>query len=223
MIGYKYCAALDVGSERDRSALSVIARREVYDQRQPAPKEQNSPQNVISSYDLVFLHRFDLKTPYHVIREKCVEVLSHGNLIGNSHFVVDATGVGNPVVKAVLYDLAPISIIITSGHHPTPKEDGGYSVPKRDLVTTMQSVFQTGRIRIAKNLEFLEQLQKEVLGFKMKSRDGRQFGAETESTHDDLVMSLAIGLWYMERLYGYSMAAEDLLEQIPYDPFESYS
>ncbi len=225
MTGFAYIVSLDVGSERDPAAISVLQRREVLAPGQAPPRRgEVRPEMVIPSYDLRYLDRAELKTPYQELFRRVETLLLLPDLRGNSHFVLDATGAGMPVVQ-IMQDLAPIPIVITAGHSSNPRSEGGHSVPKRDLITSLQSVLQSRRLRIAKGVKHLEQLQKEIVGFKMKqSSTGYQsFESATESIHDDLVMSLAIGVWYMEYLYGYRSSVEDLVKADHYDPFEAYA
>ena len=215
----KYCLALDVGSERDHSVLTLLSRN-VNVTMTPNGEETHLP-----SYDLPFLERFPLRTPYEVILNRTKEVM-HNPLLSTKGCVllIDATGVGNPVVQ-MFQELGPIAVVISSGHVVNALANGGYSVPKRDLVTSLQAVMQSRRLRIASGLKDIEKLKKEILGFKMKppTRTGHiQFEAESETTHDDIVMSLAMGIWYLEKLFGYKIP-ENLVEPEHYDPLEAYS
>lgn len=223
MTGLQYCMSLDVGSEQDPSALSVLSRREMEIPGAASDGQGGRVKGTISAYDLVHLERFELRTPYEEIHDRCGSILHNPKLIGDVHFVIDATGVGNPIAQ-MMYALGPIPIVITSGNQVNERDNGGYNVPKRDVVTVTQSVFQSGRIRIGAGLQHIEQLKRELLGFKPKPQKSGRFGyeAETESTHDDLVMSIAIAIWYMERLYGYVIPATEMLERPQYDPFEAY-
>lgn len=215
----RFCLSLDVGSERDHSVLSLIDKKTQYS-RSPEGEEMQLP-----TYDLPFLERFQLRTPYEVIRQR-TEAILHNPMLSTQgcHLLIDATGVGNPVVQ-MFQDLSPIPVVITSGSTVNALGSGGYSVPKRDIVTSLQAVMQSRRLRIAAGLQDIEQLKKEILGFKMRPPSARgyiAFESDTESTHDDIVMSLAINIWYLERMYGYKIPAA-LSELQAYDPLVAYS
>lgn len=215
----RFCLSLDVGSERDHSVLTLLDRKAQYS-RGPDGEEMQLP-----TYDLPFLERFQLRTPYEVIKNRTAEIL-HNPLLSTKgcHLLIDATGVGNPVVQ-MFQELAPIPVVISSGTSVNALGAGGYSVPKRDIVTSLQAVMQSRRLRIAAGLQDIEQLKKEILGFKMRPPTARghiAFESDTESTHDDIVMSLAVAVWYLERLYGYKIPA-GIEEVAAYDPLVAYS
>jgi len=215
----RFCLSLDVGSERDHSVLTLLDRKTQYS-RGPSGEEINLP-----TYDLPFLERFKLRTPYEQIFNRTQEVM-HNPLLSTKgcQLLIDATGVGNPIVQ-MFRKLGPIPIVISAGAVVNALSSGGYSVPKRDIVTSLQAVMQSRRIRIASGLEDIEQLKKEILGFKMRpptSRGYIAFESDTEATHDDIVMSLAVAVWYLEKLYGYKIPA-GIGDQESYDPLEIYA
>ena len=85
-----------------------------------------------------------------------------------SQLVVDATGVGRPVVELLeRAGLSPISITITGGDVVT-SEGYGYRVPKRDLISAAQVLLQTERLAIAKGLPQVQVLVEELLAFRVK-------------------------------------------------------
>lgn len=115
--------------------------------------------------------------------------------------VVDATGVGRPVVD--MFDRAkldPIAITITGGDTMT-RDGGSFRVPKRDLVGVVAVLLQTERIKFAAGLPAVPQLVQEFLAFRVKidpltSHDS--YGAWREGAHDDLVLAVAVAAWYGE-------------------------
>ncbi len=74
--------------------------------------------------------------------------------------------------------------------------------PKRDLVAKVQSLLQTGALKIAETLALADVLTSELLAFRAKiSRAGRDtYEAWRESDHDDLVLALALACWYKKPL-----------------------
>lgn len=120
----------------------------------------------------------------------------------NYKLVIDATGVGRPVCD--MFSAAGMSFVavtITGGNVTIAKPDGSYHVCKTDLVSVMQSLLQSGRIKFAKALPEVEVLQKELLNFQVKVTDAAnaQFGTWREGAHDDMVLSVALAAWYGER------------------------
>ena len=117
---------------------------------------------------------------------------------GDSHLVVDGTGVGAPVVDLFREGgLSPISVTITGGD-ATTHEGGNWHVPKRDLVGTLQVLFQTGRLKVAEELPEAQTLVNELMAFQVKiSATGHDsYGAWREGSHDDLVLAAALACWY---------------------------
>ncbi len=218
MIGPTFSVCADVGSEQDHTVFTVLRR---LDQRLPNPRADIDDYG-LPHYGLVYLEEMPLKTPYPAVCDRAREILAK---VRDAHFLVDATGVGNPVVQMMM-DLAPIPIVIVTGHTVNARENGGYNVPKREIVTALQAVLHDRRLRIAPDLPRAERLREQILSFKMKPRQSGNmaFEAETERTHDDMVLSLAINAWYNERMYGYRIEAEDLVDPgEPYDPFLHYA
>ena len=74
-------------------------------------------------------------------------------------------------------------------------------VPKRDLVSVLQVLFQTGRIKIAPSLPLGSVLVQELMNFRAKitAAGNDTYEAWRERDHDDLVLALAIAAWYAER------------------------
>ena len=99
--------------------------------------------------------------------------------------------------QAGLY-LVPIWI---TGGETTSRKGKIIRVPKRDLVSVLQVVFQTRRLRIARSLPLGPILTDELLNFRAKvtTVGTNTYEAWRESIHDDLVLALAIAAWYAER------------------------
>lgn len=221
MTGPKYSICLDVGAEQDHSVFTVLERK--HHMKPELAHRYNENDTIgLPHYNLVFLEQLPLKTSYPAIIERTQDILENPVIKNNNHFLIDASGVGNPLMQ-MMYSkgLAPIGVVIVSGLTVNAREGGGYNVPKRDLVTSLQAVMNSRRLQIPKNLPNIEQLRSQILNFKMKQKQSGSIGFEaaSERVHDDIVMSLAINIWYLERLYAYEISyTEDKgLEQ--YDPF----
>ena len=79
---------LDLGQRQDFSALAVVEREDLKFAWMPAPRELS----------VRHLERMELGTPYPKVVERVCEVMRHPNVVHQSRLVVDATGVGAPVV-----------------------------------------------------------------------------------------------------------------------------
>ena len=98
------------------------------------------------------LERLKLGTPYPEVTERVKAFLASPVLKGCSHLVADSTGVGPPVVDLLRQrGLSPIAITITGGDLAR-QEGAKWREPKRDLVSTMQVLLQTQRLKVAEGL-----------------------------------------------------------------------
>ena len=77
-------------------------------------------------------------------------------------------------------------------------------MPKRDLVSVVQVLLQSERLKIAASLKEASTLTAELLAFKvsisLKGHDsyGNDVGPWRENPHDDLVLAVAMAAWYGE-------------------------
>lgn len=118
--------------------------------------------------------------------------------------LVDGTGVGVAVVEEIRNAGIPcIGVTITGGDAISHDRDD-YRVPKRELVTRTQVVMETKRLQIASQLQHAPTLVSEMDNFKIKKialtgNDSYGAGADwRDGNHDDLVLSVAMGLWWGE-------------------------
>ncbi len=116
--------------------------------------------------------------------------------------LVDATGLGKPVIdmlKRADHQSYLEPVFITGGSAVT-KSNGTWHVPKRNLVSTVQVLLQSQRIKIASKLPQASTLVQELQNFRAKISDAGHdsYGAANDwrvGNNDDLVLSLAIALW----------------------------
>ncbi len=187
-VSKKFITGLDLGQSQDPSALVVV--------------EQTTYSTVRESdYAVRHIHRWHLGTSYPEVVENLHGLFSTGYLV-NSTLVIDATGVGRAVVDMIRESKITAIIkaySITAGR--IPSED---TVPKKDLVGAVQSGLQSRRIKIASDLPFREVLTKELEMFRVKVTADRNetFSAWRESDHDDMVLALALAVWYGDRQPG---------------------
>jgi len=176
-----FFVGLDLGQAEDYTALAVA-------------KRSGEP----TRYDLRHLERFPLGTPYPAIVARVGVIISQPLLLKDVELVVDATGVGGPVVDLLARaGLDPLAVTITGGDTVT-REWKRARVPKRDLVATIAVLLQSGRLRVASALPEAETLVRELLDFRVRidlrtAHDS--YGAWREGTHDDLVLAVALACW----------------------------
>lgn len=121
------------------------------------------------------------------------------DLRGRCALLLDATGVGAPVVdllRAAALECPVIAVTITGGMHAALVA-GGWSVPKRDLVTGLQVSLDLGQLRMPGRLAMGRELVGELMGMRVKiGASGHDaYGAEESGAHDDLVLALGLACW----------------------------
>ena len=125
--------------------------------------------------------------------------------VGRIALVVDATGVGQPVVELLRRAGMPADIYdvtITGGDTPN-HEERSWRVPKRDLVSTVHVLIQPrpSRLTIQMALPDAALLTAELANFQYKLTEHAHdtYGAWREGTHDDLVLAVALAAWAGEQ------------------------
>ena len=150
------------------------------------------------------LERYPLGTKYGEIGSSVRGILSREPFrrrMRYTRLLADKTGVGAAVVDG-FYEkgVYPIPISIHGGSAVT--EDGrGFRVPKRDLVASVQTLLQNGRLKIAPEMELAPILKRELLNFRVKINPATAHDSYEhwrEADHDDLVLATALACWYRE-------------------------
>jgi hypothetical protein len=146
---------LDLGQAQDPTALAAVERLEPFGGSN-------------AYYHVRHLERARLGMPYTGIVSRISTLLDRDPLCGRTRIVVDATGVGAPVVDLLIQArMSPVAVTITAGE--TVSGDGAaYRVPKRDLVGTLQVLLQSGRLKIADAIPEARLLVQEMLAFRVK-------------------------------------------------------
>ena len=180
----RFVVGVDLGQAQDYTAIAVL---EVL---QHGEEE---------GYHLRHLERPRLGTSYPDIVQRLLALLATSPLIGCCEMVLDATGVGAPVVDLLRQaGLSLTAVTITGADAATRGEGGGWRVPKRDLVSTLQVALQQGRFKVADGLALGDVFVRELLAFRVKiniATSHDSYEAWREGDHDDLVLAVALALW----------------------------
>lgn len=178
---------MDLGQQADYSALVITERNYL-----PAP---DRPDVEEPHFAVRHIHRWPLKTPYPVVVADVKEMYTRSPL-QHSALVIDGTGVGRAVVE--MFAAAEVTAFITPFSITAGQNPGEGTVPKKDLVGAIQATLSTRRLLFARDLEFTEVLVKELETFRVKVTEDRNetFAAWRERDHDDLVLALALAVWY---------------------------
>lgn len=175
------------------------------------------------AYDVIWLERFrDRRTAR--LPERTLEVIKGirlrdlrrlqtlGDFGGFQPWVwltIDQTGVG-PFALDPFSErgMDPIGITIHGGDAVTRSaETGAYRVPKRDLASAVYNLLESGRLRVAPQLPDAAILRAELGNFRIKitatGHDRYEAGDGVvwrEGEHDDMVLSVACGVWLGEQV-----------------------
>ena len=191
----KYFAGLDVGPAHQFTALAILERsQDTHDELLDRDSRH---------YAVRHLERWPLGAPYTAIRDRLAELFAKPPL-RHTQLVVDVTAVGRPVLDLlrrgkIAAQIKPLTV--TTGHRAS-HEDGGWLVPKKELVSVLQVLLQARRLKIAPGLPEAETLLHELTTFQARplSPTADALLDWRERPQDDLVLSIAIAIWLSERL-----------------------
>ncbi len=175
----------DIGQSQDPTAVVVVQT------------DLTSKTHVVR-----WIETLPLGTPYTAVVDRLAEIDERCRAEGESQLIVDATGVGRPVVDLLRTRLRGGVHAVTIGGgaaetHPGPHET---VVPKRDLVAALEVVLQTRRLVVLKGLQGARDLKAELKAFNFAlSARGRDSYEAAAGSHDDLVIALGLALWSAER------------------------
>ena len=182
----EFFVGLDLGQKRDFTTLAVVERL----------------CSSLPCFHLRYLERLNLNTSYPAVAERVRDLFAKVALRGKTTLVMDVTGVGVPV-----YDLLhargvrPVAVTITGGRSISGI-GSQLRVPKGTLIGTLAKLFETGRLKLAAGIPNAAELIEELLNMQVKiHRRTRQesYGAKGSQKHDDLVLALALAVWYAEK------------------------
>jgi hypothetical protein len=156
--------------------------------------------------DVRHLERLPLGMSYPAQVAVAQDLLARPPLCGDAstrpaELVIDETGVGRPV--ADLFNAAgskPIQITITAGLETTAQGLRRWHVAKTALISTLDARLHTGELRFAAALSEAPAMRDELLNFNRHvSASGRYSYQARATAHDDLVLAVAIGVWWAVR------------------------
>ena len=220
----RYSVGVDLGQASDFTAIAVLEKTIAPPETAMFSPVGESPSNRLvegrALYDLVYLKRPKLGTPYDTIAKRVADLIcelepqgAFGEL-GQVTLSVDGTGVGRAVVDLLgtefkrrgstskgtpRVDFRRVSVTgsQTTLKRPT-RTDGYWSVPKKDLVFPAVAAFQQGKIRIAKGIKDRDALVHELKNYSRTTNiatGNMAFEPWRESDHDDLLFGVCLSLW----------------------------
>ena len=207
--------SVDLGFSRDHTAITVLEDREYQTTFDPVAYGMQWERKITVRY----LERLPLGTYYTDVARRVAEVedlVTDCGMFQNnggwpcpgvprpSAVVVDATGVGMPVVELLKQEglHAPVvPVLITGGDVPTRDKDG-WRVPKKDLVSNFQILLELKTLKFPGSIPEARMLIKEMqeMRVKVSAAGNEQFGCWREGEHDDLVLAVGLGAWFLSKV-----------------------
>ncbi len=211
----RFTLGLDLGKMSDFSALAIAEERPertdlILGKARLAPYWAEDP-----SYDLPWLQRWPLRTPYETIAKEVarrVAMLS-GTTANEVSLYVDGTGVGTAVVEilqqqeALKYMGELFKIVTITAGREVVQVSGGWHVAKGELVSVAQVALQRGRLNVAPSLPEARTLRDELGTFEVTLTEAANATfSHRDGKHDDLVLATALALWGAKQrpAYAYS-------------------
>jgi hypothetical protein len=189
----------DIGQSIDPSAVAVLRHRVVPLQQWDTNQEAKIfRQKSTVHFDVRHLERLPLNMAYPAQIQHVANLMGREPLASaRAHLVIDFTGVGRPVFDMCQRaGLKPHGVLITAGNEVT--SNGTIShVPKQTLISQLEARLHSGELKIASNIADAGALKDELQDFARKvSESGRVTFNARSGSHDDLVLSLAIALFF---------------------------
>ena len=214
----EYFVGLDLGQKQDYTAIAVMERAEEMTGKIDAVTYERKRE---TRYGLRYLERVKLGTTYPAIVERVRQVVEARDVAGQCTLVVDATGVGGPVMdllRGARLGCRMAPVVITGGERATQSGDT-WRVPKRDLVMGLQVMFEERSLRISESLPEAATLVRELMSMRVKiSAAGHDtYGAASgarEGPHDDLVLAAALAGWRAKKWERRGMFGRDSLGMV---------
>ncbi len=190
----------DIGQKRDPTAVAVVE----------AFKGRANGAWPVYTFETRYLERLPLNTDYPSVADRIVEIAEgiqkrprpiHVKA-PKITIIVDATGVGAPVVDLLRQRLIGTTIKLTEATFTHGDRLNGrtglskMSVGKAYLVSRMQALFQTRRVRLPKGHPEAAALTDELLNYEIKIGEDAndRYGAFKTGKHDDLVTALGLAV-----------------------------
>lgn len=184
---------VDLGQKHDYTAIAVVEKENarlmnqtrIYSALPPAPAKLLVRR----------LERVALGTSYPKIVEHIRGMTHEPALAGRCALVVDATGLGAPVVDMLREPGAAIgcditAVTITGGERVSRRGLMHFGVPRRDLLAGVRVAIEKGLLRFGGKLEHTPTLVRELLALRADS---------DTSEHDDMVFAVALACWRADR------------------------
>jgi len=204
-----FVVGLDLGQQNDYTAVALLERVDHYQ----GQSHYDYTHRVRSSLAVRFLERFPLGISYAKIAERIRDLINSPVLQDRARLVIDATGVGAPVVDMLrgMQLRATIVPVVITGGDTVSHDNGRYRVPKKDLVAAVSVMLQQEILQVPSKLPLAETLVDEMLNFRIRVNLEGSMTYEGWRTrdHDDLVLAVALACWQAQVLWPHLIVPGD--------------
>ncbi len=128
--------------------------------------------------------------------------IKDGEACGKPDMVLDVTGSGRAILEIFeRIEIKPIVVNIVGAGVKEEETSDGWRVPKVELVGELRVAYELERLKMAKDLDLVKTLLKEMREFKMRPPriDSKDPEAWREGQFDDLVFAVALAIWRASR------------------------
>jgi len=188
---------VDLGQRHDPTALAAVER---VIQRGPEVDRATFQPVTQVFYRVRGVRRLKLGTPYPQIVAEVASLARTVAAQGPTTLVVDATGVGAPVVDLLRGEVdstIPLIPVVFTGGDTMRVDNGVYRVPKKDLVHGLIVLFEDNRLRLLDDHPEARALVNELgnMRIKISGESHASYEAWRQGQHDDMVFALALACW----------------------------
>jgi hypothetical protein len=201
-----FIMGVDLGQSQDPTALAVMRHTLTpLGSWTVNTKAHTTRQDIEQRYDGVHVERIKLGTSYPDVVAHVRDVLNRPPLRDRCHLVIDESGVGRAVGDMFeAAGLRAVRVSITAGTDVVKQDGRRWSVAKSLLISGVDARLHSGELRFAAELGEASALAEELKDFRRHlTAAGRATYQARTGKHDDLVLAVAIALWWGEERRKY--------------------
>jgi hypothetical protein len=193
---------VDLGQRADHTAICALhhTRTPFVDDWVVDEHKHTITQKCDECFAVRGLQRLPLNMDYTLQGQRIRQLLKTSPINGNADLVMDDAGVGAPVCDQVIAygQLNPVRVTLTGTSLDVNRLGyRRYSVPKLLVVSHLDARFGTGELRFADDLAERDAIKDELVNFQRHiTAAGRATFEARASKHDDIVISVALALWW---------------------------